>query len=131
MVQTARNGSRTTEWLASLPAGTTIATFRSRVDALGAAARIRLDNYEVPVWVASGQPASDAIQSARQRRPALRRLLDALGDDETFVQGVLEQASDGMTVLLVGKAAAGALDALLAGADTVIEFGRWTTRPTR
>ena len=117
--------------LAALPSGTVVAVFNSRVDAVGTAVQLAVENPDGSVWIATGAQAALKIRAARAARSILHRLFSGFSDDEAAVRRVIVEADRDKTVLVVQPRDARATLARLAGARYIVEFGRWTTRPIR
>ena len=117
--------------LAALPSGTVVAVFDSRVDAVGAAVQLAVENADDNVWIGPGAQAALKIRASRNARSFFQRLVSGLSDDEAVIRRVIVQAESDKTVLIVRPRDARVTLSRLAGARHVVEFGRWATRPLR
>jgi hypothetical protein len=125
----ARKASRdfAAESLAALPAGTIVGMYTNRLDAVGAAVQLSVDDPDARLWLASGEEASVKIRAARRARSLFMKLAGGLSDDEALVERIVAGTSRGQAVLVLEASGRNYLRRF-ATASHVVQFGHWTTR---
>ncbi len=125
----AKDTSTGAEALAALPAGSLVAIFESRQEAVDTAIQLLTDDPEAVIWVRSGNRASAEIRSARAHRSLPLRLLKGFGDEEIAVREILRHAASDRTLLVIRGEHHKSLQ--LTGAYHLYQFGVWTFRALR